>query len=116
MWLPFVSYRVMKGIVAILLFFLSAVVPLAVRADQEADSVKHPKPKQKMTITEVLAKHTEEWMAITGVVGTAEGRKNGKPCITIMVDSLTSALRNKLPKTADGYPVVIQETGEIKAR
>ena len=65
------------------------------------------------SITEVLQAHTMEWLEIPGVVGTAEGRKNDKPAVMIMVQSLTPALRARFPKEIDGYPVVIEAVGEI---
>ncbi|OGP83487.1 MAG: hypothetical protein A2V87_00295 [Deltaproteobacteria bacterium RBG_16_58_17] len=54
-------------------------------------------------------------MTIPGVVGTAEGRCEGKPCIKVFVIKKTSDLDEKIPKNLDGYAVIIEETGEIKA-
>jgi hypothetical protein len=68
------------------------------------------------TIEEVLRQHTEEWMAIRGVVGTGIGQCDGESCIRIMVDRKTDELTARLPKTAGGYRVDIVETGPIRAR
>jgi hypothetical protein len=69
-----------------------------------------------MSITQVLDKHTEKWLKIPGVVGTGEGRSEGKPCIMIMTDGSSKQIRKKIPKMVDGYKVVFEETGKIEAR
>ena len=67
-------------------------------------------------ITEVLAEHTPKLMATPGVVGTAESKlANGSPSILVLVVKLTPELRQSIPTELDGYPVVIEESGEIKA-
>ncbi|MFO7914313.1 MAG: hypothetical protein R6U43_01290 [Candidatus Krumholzibacteriales bacterium] len=67
------------------------------------------------SITEVLRRHTGRLMSIPGVVGTGEGRENGKPCIRIFVSKLTPDLRRKIPERIDGYPVSIRETGMFRS-
>ncbi len=67
------------------------------------------------SITDVLRDHTDSLMALPGVVGTAQGEQDGKPCVMVLVVELTDDLRARLPTELDGYPVVISETGEIKA-
>lgn len=74
--------------------------------------------EQKMTpksIAEVLNEHTDEWMAIPGVVGTAIGEYNGKPCIKVLVIKKTKDLVKQIPSQVEGFPVAIEETGEIRA-
>ena len=67
------------------------------------------------TITDALLEHTPRLMAIPGVVGTAEGKHDGEPCITILVAKKTAALQAVLPVSLDGYKVETLETGEISA-
>jgi hypothetical protein len=55
-------------------------------------------------------------MNIPGVMGTGEGQNKGKPAILIFVDSLTDSLKSQLPANVAGYPVVINQSGTIKAR
>jgi hypothetical protein len=69
----------------------------------------------RKTIEEVLKAHISELMSIPGVVGTGQSLCNGQPCIKIYVSRKTEELEQKIPKTLEGYPVVIQETGEFKA-
>lgn len=67
------------------------------------------------TIEQVQQEHTDAWMAIPGVIGTAIGEHNGKPCILVLTASNTKQARARIPSTVDGYPVVVQYTGEIRA-
>ena len=67
------------------------------------------------TIEEVLKEHTDEWMSIPGVVGMGIGELEEKPCIRVFVMKKTEELTEKIPSQVDGYPVIIEETGEIRA-
>jgi hypothetical protein len=68
------------------------------------------------TIDEVLRKHTKALLTIPGVVGTGQGLCEGHPCIKIFVIRKTPDLNTQIPKKLDGYPVTLEETGEIKPR
>ena len=67
------------------------------------------------TIEEVLKKHTKELMSIPGVVGTAQGLCNGKPCIIVLIDKKTKQLDNKIPDVLEGYKIEVEESGKIRA-
>ncbi len=67
------------------------------------------------SIKEVLAEQSPILMALPGVVGTAQGLCDKKPCIVIYVIQKTPDLEKKIPPTLEGYPVRIEETGEIRA-
>lgn len=69
----------------------------------------------KKTIEEVLKEHSSKLMSIPGVVGTGQSICNGQPCIKVFVSRKTEELERKIPKTLEGYPVVIQESGKFKA-
>ena len=66
-------------------------------------------------ITEVLAAHTPELMALPGVVGTGEGARDGAPVVIVMVERRTSALTARIPAVLEGWPVVIEVTGSLRA-
>ena len=70
---------------------------------------------QNKPIEQVLKEHTEELMALPGVIGTGQGLCSGQPCIKVFVSKKTAKLEKKIPKNLEGYPVVIQETGKFKA-
>lgn len=64
----------------------------------------------------MLRDHTPALLQIPGVVGTGETLHRGKPAIVVMVSVLTSDLARKIPRQLEGYPIKIEETGEIEAR
>jgi hypothetical protein len=67
------------------------------------------------SIEQVLKENTDAWMAVDGVEGTAIGLYKGKPCIKIFASVEAQELRDKIPSAVDGYPVIIEETGEFRA-
>ena len=67
------------------------------------------------TIERVQEEHTNEWMAIPGVVGIAIGQCEGNPCILVLTVSNTEHVRQKVRASVEGYPVVVQHVGEIRA-
>lgn len=73
-------------------------------------------PAPTRPLTEVLAAHTPELMAIPGVVGTAESQtKEGRPCILVLLARSTPESRAKLPRQLEGWPVRVEVTGELHA-
>ena len=67
------------------------------------------------SIEEALRDHTEELMSLPGVTGTAQGLCDDEPCIKVYVIKQTPELDEKIPDTLEGYKVVVEEIGEIKA-
>jgi len=67
------------------------------------------------TIEEVLKEYTDAWMSIPGVVGTALGECEGKPCIKIFVAKKEERLAQQIPSQVEGFPVILEETGEFRA-
>ena len=84
--------------------------------DEKSDILAQGNQMGSRAIAEVLKDHARELMAIPGVVGAGQGLCEGKPCIKVFVIKKTPELEQKLPKTLESYPVVIEETGEVKAR
>ena len=89
------------------------VVLLVACGSQEASRTRTGAMAEK-TISVVLREHTASLMALPGVVGTAEGRCNGKPCIKVYVKEKSQEIVKQIPAEIEGYPVTIQETGEIR--
>jgi hypothetical protein len=67
-------------------------------------------------INAVLHAHDRELLAINGVVGVYVGLlDDGKtPCLKVMVVAKTAELERAIPKLLEGYPVVLEVTGEIR--
>ena len=66
-------------------------------------------------IESVLREYTDRLMAFEGVVGTAQGDCDGKPCIKVFVATKTSALARRIPHVIEGYEVEVIESDEIHA-
>lgn len=108
------SYTILKMVI----FSLGMIVLVSCFVGRGKKTVDDCGGKKKMaarTIEEVLKENTDKWMSIPGVVGTAIGEFKGKPCIKIFVVKKTEELRKKIPSQVEGFPVVIQQTGEIRA-
>lgn len=80
-------------------------------SDMQTEEGKVP----QRPIEAVLAAHTPELMAMTGVVGTYMGAlDDGTLVIKVMVVEATAELRQRIPEQLEGYPVIIEATGEIR--
>lgn len=67
------------------------------------------------SIQEVLAAHTDAWMAIPGVVGMGIGEFEGQPCIKVFLAGRTPGLAEKFPSALEGYRVILEVTGQFRA-
>jgi len=66
-------------------------------------------------INSVIEAHANELMAIEGVTAVAVGAlENGTPCITVYVVKKTGDTERRIPKTLDGHPVIVEESGVIR--
>ncbi len=104
----------MKGIVLITAVFVAAVFifPGCRTCRTGLAESRHV----SKAIEDVLKEHTGRLLSIPGVVGTAEGTLNGRPCIVVYVVETSPALRKDIPDSLEGYPVVIEETGVVRPR
>ena len=100
-------------IVSVLLVLIAALT-MARCASRKVDIHQGENLMVSKTIEEVLKDHTDQLMSIPGVVGTAQGICNSKPCIKVYVVKKTPELDKKIPKNIQGFPVSIEETGEIR--
>jgi len=84
-------------------------------ADEKSDILLKGDQMAARPIVEVLKDHARDLISIPGVVGAGQGLCEGKPCIKVFVIKKTPELSQKIPDTLNGYPVMIEETGPIKA-
>jgi hypothetical protein len=73
--------------------------------------------KPVRNINAVLADHTTTLMAEPGVVGVYVGLLPDEktPCLKVMIKDRDSAVHANIPKEIEGYRVVREVTGEIRA-
>src|SRR5881397_697099 len=80
---------------------------------KEADGGKTSMPARDINV--VKEAHTQELMALPGVVGVYVGElTDHTPCIGVMVVKKTPVLEQKIPRMLEGYAVRIDETGVIR--
>jgi hypothetical protein len=70
-------------------------------------------PMHERTIEEALGKLNGKLLSLSEVVGTAQSLCDSKPCIRVYVMKISPELVRQIPNIIDGYPVVVEETGEI---
>lgn len=108
------AYKILRTI----LFILGFIVLGSNTVSCVKKSIDRGGEENKMSarkIEEVLKEHTDDLMAIPGVVGTGQGLCDGKPCIKVFVVKKTPELEDKISKKLEGYSVKIKETGVIQA-
>ena len=70
---------------------------------------------RRADVNVVLKAYAPELMAIEGVTAVAVGKlDSGEDCVRIYVVKLTDELRAQLPATLEGWPVDVEESGEIR--
>ena len=67
------------------------------------------------TIEQVLKDNTSKWLSIPGIEGSAIGLCNDQPCIKILTSVQPEEIQALIPAAVEGYPVVIEYTGSIRA-
>ena len=67
-------------------------------------------------INAVLRRHDKELLGIPGVVGVYVGvLQDGKtPCLKVMLAQKSAETERAIPKSIEGFTVVLEVTGEIK--
>jgi hypothetical protein len=67
-------------------------------------------------INDVLREHDKELLALPGVVGVYVAvLDDGKtPCLKVMLAQKSAETERTIPKALEGYPVVVEVTGEIR--
>ncbi len=91
-----------------------AVLPLAgwpMAAGQSGDGYD----METAGIRQVLARQREALMRRPGAVGVGIGQRDGKPAIVFMLKKKTPETLANLPREIEGYPLLIEEVGEVVA-
>lgn len=91
-----------------------ASIASACRNDPGRDATNVSPPTRP--IADVLAEHSPRIIAMSGVTAVGEGRlPDGRPCIQIFIRERDPALEERLPRAIEGYPVVVEVSGDIRA-
>lgn len=65
-------------------------------------------------IETVLEQCTPPLLQLEGVLGVGQGEAGGAPVVVVLVRAMTPRLRQQLPAHLDGFPVQVQEVGDIQ--
>src|SRR5881409_1519164 len=95
-----------------LLLLAIALVPVC-----RQNMAQNSSASSKRDINAVLAAHDKELLAIPDVVGVYVGTLQDRrtPCLKVMLARKNSEAERKIPKVIEGYPVVVEVTGKIRA-
>ena len=66
------------------------------------------------TIGAALKDLTDRVMSIPGVVGTAEGLCEGRPCLKVFLTKKTPERLRQIPAVLEGYRVTTEESGVLR--
>lgn len=74
-------------------------------------------PRPKRDINDILAAHDKELLAIPDVVGVYVGTtEDGRtPSLKVMLARKNPESERKIPRTIEGYPVLTEITGRVRA-
>jgi hypothetical protein len=97
------------GVLSLLLLFVLV-------ASNRPGVAQNDLPVPKRDINAVLASHDKELLAFRGVVGVYVGTLDDRrtPCLKVMLTEKNADSERKIPAAIEGYPVIIEVTGEIR--
>ena len=103
------------GLCSVLTFILLSIACSAAIRSQINQTGQQEAMTQK-DINVILKGHDKELLVIPGVVGVYVGLLPDEktPCLKVMVIKDTEDLRWRIPKSIEGYPVLIEESGVIR--
>jgi hypothetical protein len=97
-------------------YFLLALLILILFSCHHKKEAIIVKQKDYAKIKAVMDAHVKSLMSIDGVVGVAIGALDDSSlCIKVLVKKDNPTLRKEIPHQIENCPVVIEETGEIRA-
>ena len=109
----------LRQMLKIVLCSVLTVFLLSIACSAMRSPVNQTGKQESMTrkdINAVLKDHDKELLAIPGVVGVYVGLlpDDKTPCLKVMVVKETEDLKGRIPKSIEGYPVLIEESGVIR--
>ena len=117
MTIPMIRCRLAVLIcVQVCLWLCIAITGCRRNSGGEAGRPAKPVAMPVKDINQVLRDHDDELMKIPGVVGVYVGLMADEktPCLKVMASRKTPELDRQVPKSLEGYPVVVEESGVIR--
>jgi len=103
------------GLCSVLTVIMLSIACSAIIRSQVNQTRQQESMAQK-DINAVLKDHEKELLTIPGVVGVYIGLLTDDKtlCLKVMVVKETDDLKRRIPKSIEGYPVLIEESGVIR--
>lgn len=92
---------------------LQAIGCSAAPDSEQTETMAPDKPRTD--IAAIIAEHEDAIMQ-PGVTAVGESVCDGTPCIRIYIKEADEALERRLPRELAGVPVVVEVSGEFRAR
>jgi hypothetical protein len=99
------TFKITAFIIVIAISFMACA--------ENRDAIRRVNRMPQKTIEEVLRESNSKLLSVPGVVGTAQSLCDSKPCIKVYVIQISSELTRQIPDMIGGYPVIIEEVGQI---
>ncbi len=98
------------------LSFICLPIACSVAVRSPVNQTGQQESMTRRDINAVLKEHDKELLAVPGVVGVYVGllTDDKTPCLKVMVVKETEDLKRRIPKSIEGYPVLIEESGVIR--
>jgi hypothetical protein len=108
--------QMLKTGICPVLTLIMLLVACSTSTQGQISQVKQQESMTRKDINAVLKDHDKELLAIPGVVGVYVGLlpDDITPCLKVMVVEETEDVRERIPNSIDGYPVLIEESGVIR--
>lgn len=102
---------------SLIMLFLGIIAGILFTSCSKKTTEKYKGENQmlSLTIEQVQKKYQDQIMELPGVVGIGIGAVDSQKVIKVLVIKKTKKLDQKIPKSLEGYSVLIEETGEIRA-
>lgn len=97
-----------RAVIFVIVFAVSFIGCMGKTAYNGDISLMH-----KGTIEDALKELNRKLLALPEVVGTAQSLCDSNPCIRVYIIKISPEVVRQIPNMIDGYPVIIEETGEI---
>ncbi len=91
---------------------LSFILVLALYGCQGRES-DHPVPASMKPIEQVQREHESQWLGLPGVIGVGISEQGGKSCLKVFTTD--SSVHPSIPTEVEGYPIVIETAGAVRA-
>ena len=103
------------GLCAVMSIILLSTACSATVQSQD-NQARHRKSMTREDINAVLKGHEKKLLTTSGVVGVYVGllSDDETPCLKVVVVKETEDLMRRIPRSIEGYPVLIEESGVIQ--